>query len=86
MTRLIALGFALTVASLAHYANRTATAAGQDDHYCSRSMRGGYAYGEWYVRENARSPCRQQVRPRSDLLEFEASPRRRHERAQTRAQ
>ena len=23
---------------------------------------------EWYLRENSRPPCRQQVRPRGDLL------------------
>jgi hypothetical protein len=27
-----------------------------------------YAHGERYLRENSRPPCRQQVRPRSDLL------------------
>jgi len=31
-------------------------------------MWGGHAHGEWYLRENSRPPCRQQVRPWSDLL------------------
>ena len=31
-------------------------------------MWSGYAHGKWRLRENSRPPCRQQVRPRSDLL------------------
>ncbi len=31
-------------------------------------MRRRYAPREWCLRENSRPPCRQQVRPRSDLL------------------
>jgi hypothetical protein len=50
------------------YATRTPPAAGRHGHYCSRSMWGRYAHGEWYLRENSRSPCRQQVRSRSNLL------------------
>src|ERR1700720_4821600 len=50
------------------YATRTPPAAGRDGHYCPRSMWSWYAHGEWYLRENSRPPCRQQVRPRSDLL------------------
>jgi len=36
-------------------------------------MWSGYAHGERYVRENSRPPCRQQVRPRSDLLNFDCA-------------
>jgi hypothetical protein len=36
-------------------------------------MWGGYAHGEWYLRENSRPPCRQQVRSRSDLLNFDCA-------------
>jgi len=49
----------------AGYATRTPPAAGRDGHYCPRSMWSWYAHGERYLRENTRSPCRQQVRPRS---------------------
>ena len=57
----------------AGYATRTAPTAGQDGHHCPRSMWSGHAHGEWYVRENSRPPCRQQVRSRSDLLESAAN-------------
>src|SRR6516162_4506715 len=40
-------------------------------------MWGGYAHGEWYLRENSRPPCRQQVRSRSDLLNFDCASGRR---------
>ena len=53
---------------LAGYATRTPPAAGRDGHYCPRSMRSWYAHGERHLRENTRSPRRQQVRPRIDLL------------------
>jgi hypothetical protein len=39
-------------------------------------MRRRYAHGEWCLRENSRPPCRQQVRPRKDLLSPEAAGRR----------
>ena len=50
------------------YATRTPPPAGPDGHYCARGMWGGNAHGEWYLRENSRPPCRQQVRSRGDLL------------------
>ena len=37
-------------------------------HSSPRSMRRRYAHGEWCLRENSHPPCRQQVRPRKDLL------------------
>ena len=68
MTRLIALAFALTLASsLQAMPTRTPPAAGRDGHYCPRSMWSWYAHGERHLR-GRRSPRRQQVRPRSDLL------------------
>src|SRR6516164_10198966 len=36
-------------------------------------MWGGYAHGEWYLRENSRPPGRQQVRSRSDLLNLDCA-------------
>ena len=53
------------------YATRTPPSAGRKDYYCPRSLWGGHAYGERYVRENSRPPCCQQVRSRSDLLDSE---------------
>ena len=55
------------------YAARTPPSAGRHGHHCSRSMWGGYAHGEWHLRENSRPPCRQQVRSRSDLLNFDCA-------------
>src|SRR6516164_8045361 len=57
----------------AGYAARTPPAAGRHGHHRPRSMWGGYAHGEWYLRENSRPPCRQQVRPWSDLLDFDCA-------------
>jgi len=52
----------------AGYATRTPRPAGQDGHHRPRSMWAGYAQRGRCLRENSRSPCRQQVRPWSDLL------------------
>jgi len=52
----------------AGYATCAAPAAGRKGHYCPRSMWRGNAQRGRYLRENSRPPCRQQVRPWSDLL------------------
>jgi hypothetical protein len=50
------------------YAARTPPAAGRNGHYCPPRVWTRYAHGRWNLCENSRPPCRQQVRPRSDLL------------------
>jgi hypothetical protein len=55
------------------YATRTPPPAGRHGHHCSRSMWCGNAHGKWHLRENSRPPCRQQVRSRSDLLNFDCA-------------
>ena len=57
------------------YATRALPAAGRKGHYCPRSMWRGNAHGKWHLRENSRSPCRQQVRSRSDLLDHKPTAR-----------
>ena len=55
------------------FATRIPPAARQTGHSNPRSMRRRFAPREWRLRENSRPPCRQQVRPRSDLLNFDCA-------------
>jgi hypothetical protein len=55
----------------ASHAARAPSTAKREDHYCSRSMWGGYAHGERYLRENTRPARHQQMCSRSDLLDPE---------------
>ena len=57
------------------FATRIPPAARQTGHSNPRSMRRRFAPREWRLRENSRPPCRQQVRPRSNLLATEPAPR-----------
>ena len=62
MMRLIAIAFALAVATSAQAAPLAPlTSAGRHDHASPRSMRYRYAHGQWYLRAYCGPPERRQV-------------------------
>ena len=62
MIRLIAVAFALAVATSAQAMSpRAASSAGRHGHASPRSMRCGYAHGQWSVHTYFRPPERRQV-------------------------